>query len=177
VFNELKSFSKIVVVGSQRSGTRIGAHCISESLNLRYVDETEIHTDSFYSLYLLITEQDNFVVQCPAINWRIHMLGQMDIVVVFMLRDTDDILASMQRIGWDQTWGRLEEMFYSMYPWNITLPEKKQRYWFNYQKALIVDAFEIEYESLSEHPLWVPRDERTDWGFTQVAHRDKEEGV
>lgn len=177
MFNQLKPFTKIIVVGSQRSGTRIGARCISESLNLRYVDETEVHTDSLYSLYQLITEDDNFVVQCPAIAHSIHLLGHMNIAVVFMLRDEKDTIASIQRIGWDTTWGRLEEMFYHMYSRSMSLPEKKTHSWFNWQKSMIIDAFEIEYESLSEHPLWIPKEERTNWNFTQTSRNDQEEEV
>ena len=53
------------------------------------------------------------VVQCPAMAYKIHVLGkEKSLAIVYMVRREEDVLASMKRIGWDQTWGKLEELLY-----------------------------------------------------------------
>jgi hypothetical protein len=45
----------------------------------------------------------------------------------------------------------------------------KYAHWENTQRDTVTHPFEVEYESLSEHPLWVPKAQRAGWGPRQTA--------
>ena len=45
--------------------------------------------------------------------------------------------------------------------------------WERVQKPCILHPFEVAYEVLSEHPLWVPPEDRNDWGPRCIDVEDK----
>jgi len=165
----LEPYSRIVVTGCQRSGTRIGAKIIAYELGLDYYDEAAIGTDSMMQLYNLITQRDDFVVQCPALCKNIEAVGKLDVAIVFMMRDTGEILASMRRIGWDKTWGVFENL---LYPGDQPLPVKKYRYWLIHQRDQIDHPFSLHYADLVGHPMFYSKEERVGWTFTQTRPND-----
>ena len=81
-------------------------------------------------------------------------------------RSQADIKRSIQRIGWK--WGYLEGWHYgAVHVDNV--PWHKYRRWDKLQKDVLGSkAFEVEYESLSEHPLWVPKEQRKDFDAWQT---------
>lgn len=161
MFEHLEFYSHIVVTGPQRSGTRIMAKAIAHDTGHRYVDEVEIHTDSLYALQHLILTEEKLVVQCPALSMYAHMIK--DALIIMVARDIGEILASQDRIGWTRTWGKLERIRCG----NPDIPSAVNKYAFwQMQRHLIDDRFEITYESLREHPLWV--EDKTGWGFAQT---------
>jgi len=165
VFEPLKPFNRVFVTGPQRSGTRICARMIAHDTGHIFVDERDFHTDSLYHLSGLMARNldENLVVHCPALCRWVHMLGAHDsVAVVLMRRETEDIIASQERIKW--IWESVELMRYEVAEGNIA--ELKYWYWDKWQKDKIVNPFEIEYESLAYHPLWV--EERKDWGAHQM---------
>ena len=92
-FEWLRDFSKIIVTGPQRSGTRICAKMIAHDTRHRYVDESEIGVDSLYRLWSLLRNERRFVVQCPALCRHVHLFGSADTAIVLMRRDVKDIVA------------------------------------------------------------------------------------
>ena len=92
-----EEFQHVLVTGPQRSGTRIAAKILACDTGYRYVDETEIHTDSLYALSILLVPDgpERLVVQCPALCRDIHFFGERDDVqIVMMRRSLADIKAS-----------------------------------------------------------------------------------
>ena len=162
MFDGLEKFPIIVVTGPQRSGTRVCARMIGYSLGHEIVDERDIHIDSLYALMIRIDKArqqgEKIVVQCPALSYAAHFLGQFaDVCVVMMMRDKNDIRASEKRVGWK--WGSLEKMHYpdEMRFWAIDTI--KYEYW-KVQKTRIKNAVEIWYEGLKDHPKWLDKEER-----------------
>ena len=83
-----------------------------------------------------------------------------------MRRRIEDIIASQERVEW--TGEPYELSRYGLKEGVIS--KVKYDYWDNGQKAKIHNPFEVEYESLREHPLWVPKEERLDWEPRRYGH-------
>lgn len=171
MFDHLKKFSKIIVTGPQRSGTTICAKMIANDLGYIYVDEEELKVDN--SDYLtdrlkeLIHSGDRFVVQCPALCRYVHEVGHCkDTAIIFMKRNLDEILKSQERIGWDVE--EPEEL--KRYGDEAVSPiaQVKHDFWQDHQKWKIFYWFEVEYSSLSAHPMWVPAWQRTKFRARQT---------
>lgn len=170
VLGWLGKFDKIIVTGPQRSGTRICAKMIAHDTGHRYVDESEVGIDSLYRLRTLLQSNHRFVVQCPALCRHVHVFSDDDTAIVLMRRDVEDIIASQKRIGW--SWEKVELARYDRSDGAIA--EVKYRFWEEGQRRQIRHAFEIEYESLARHPLWVPKLLRRSFRAGQTTFRDED---
>jgi len=158
-------FNKIVVTGPQRSGTRIGARVIQADTGLEYIDETKLNIDRLTTLWNLMHSQRRFVVQCPALCRYVHMFSADDVLVVMMWRALEDIQASRARIGWKGN--RVELARYDLHEGDSA--EAKYVFWQAYQRQMVMHALDLEYESLSVHPLWVPSGARGDFHRHQTT--------
>lgn len=164
MFEDLSKYRVIVVTGPQRSGTRIAAQMIANDTGHSFVDEREINIDSlyrFYDAYML----DKVVIQCPALARWIHHFSAEDTLICFMMRALEDIKASEKRVGWG--WEPIEQIRYQVFTKPIA--ELKYDMW-EHQKQYIFNWQEIEYKSLRSHPLWIPKDERAEFGALQTSH-------
>jgi coenzyme PQQ synthesis protein D (PqqD) len=153
MFEGLDKFDRILVTGPQRSGTRICAKMIAHDTGYEYIDEHEISTDSLYKLQSLFNNKRRFVIQCPALCRYIHMFSSEDTVIVLMRRNIESIIASQERIGWDSEHMELERYNRS----DGVIAEVKYRFWEEDQRDRIRHTLELEYESLSGHPLWASK--------------------
>lgn len=149
-------FANILVTGPQRSGTTIAAHMIAHDLDMCYVDENVglawagTHEENL--LRKLLTVGVNNVVQAPAYAHVCHTLPEST-VVVFMRRAIEDIIASQERVNWT-----LESFELRKYPEDYRatpVAHSKYLYWEEVQRDKIAHAYEVEYDSLRGHPLWV----------------------
>ena len=177
MFEHLAHHAIILVTGPQRSGTRIAAKMIAHDTGHTYVDEEAFGT---YNLrdFTLILRRSNIVVHCPAMSHVIHGVAEChDILVVFMLRDTDDIAASEARIQWDR--GPYIELAHFGYHGKRAktyrlrggqIAPLKYKRWEMWQKALVWHHLELSYESLAAHPLWVPKEDRHNWTPEQTSN-------
>jgi len=172
MFEYLAGFRAILVTGPQRSGTCITARCIAQDLGYKYVDEDDIGwrdaSQNKENRLLAITQEgQGIVVQAPACAHICTVIGtQDDVAVVFVMRQVEDILASQERIGWPY-----EDVELNKYPEEYrlgTAAETKYAYWEGVQKPLIRHPFEVEYESLRGHPLWI--EDRRGFGPRQWSH-------
>jgi len=132
-----------------------------------YVDETEFHVSDVELLWRRFREEPGVrhVVQAPGLCHIIHNVASDDIAIILMRRDVDDIIRSQKRIRWraeDEASERRKYGELSSRP--IAVIKYAQWEW---QKLLIRHYVEIEYESLSRHPLWVPKEERKDFAWAQ----------
>jgi hypothetical protein len=136
---------------------------IAADTGLRYVDEQEIAVDSLYALAHTLTEGD-VVIQCPALSYWAWAVGTVDdVAVVLMRRPVVDIIASQERVRWEYEW--LELMRYGATSGPIA--EVKYRFW-DETKDRIRHPFEVEYESLKAHPLWIDRHMRQNFRSDQT---------
>lgn len=165
VFEHLAVHSRIVVTGPQRSGTRVAAQMIATDTGHAFVDEMEFLIKD-EALFRQVLQRDNIVVQAP------HMLKDMvddpgpGVFVVLMRRSLDDIHASADRIRWvEELGGNRTELA----KFGLTEGDSaaiKYEYWDSHEKS--VPFLELEYNSLSRHPLYVPPDQRKNFGPLQT---------
>jgi hypothetical protein len=165
MFEHLAIHKRIVVTGPQRSGTRIGAKMIAADTGHQFVDEAEflIKDGDLFREFLL---RDDVVVQAP------HMLKDVvddpppGIFIVLMRRDLDQIHASAARIGWTENFsGNTKELK----KFGLTEGDSaavKYDYWDTHDKS--VPFLEVAYESLRDHPLYVPDEQRQSFGHWQT---------
>jgi hypothetical protein len=165
MFEWLAEFDKILVTGPQRSGTRICTKMIAYDTGHEYIDEDDIGLDSLYRLAPLLHNRQCLAVQCPALCRHVHIFSADDTAIVLMRRNIEDIIASQERIGWAYEWLELARYDRS----DGVIAEIKYQFWEESQRGQIQHAFEIEYESLAEHPLWIPKHLRQDFNPVQTA--------
>ena len=160
MFEYLKDFRAILVTGPQRSGTTLVARMVSFDDGHTYIDEDEIgwqgaSQNKEGSLLNAMREQQNIVIQAPACAHICHtsFAHLNDVAVVFVVRDVQDLIASQERIGWEYEQQEMDK--YPSREWCLTIAETKYRYWREFQKPIIAYPFEVKYEDLKEHPLWI----------------------
>lgn len=197
MFQHLKQFSKILVSGPQRSGTRICANMVAEDTGLTYVDEVELKClfiigSELQCVTEFVQQRDNFVLHCPTFSRWVHEISD-DVAIVFMRRDMKDIQRSQERIRWKRNRQEIEYQRYGLtkfdsyrnkvpqrHPGGLrktskSVAEVKYNYWDGVQKDQIENVFEINYLDLRAHPMWVDRFQRTDFRWNQVRTADSQE--
>jgi hypothetical protein len=163
LFEHLSKYNTIIVTGPQRSGTLIASKMIAHDTGHLFIDERLISIDSLYRFQEAIMLQRNVVIQCPALARWIHHFADDDVLVCFMMRDLEDIKASENRIGWNGE--VIEQIRYQDF--NRPIAILKYEAW-EKQKKVINNWMEIEYKSLENHPLWMPREKRVEFGPHQT---------
>lgn len=176
MFKHLKEKRVILVTGPQRSGTHFIAKAIAYDTGHRYIDEAEIHTDSIYEVFWLIQQyEESLVIQCPGLCHLAPALvkARDEFFLVMCMRDIKEIVASQKRIHWDWEW--LELLKYSHQPFLLYLnqhePIAKIKYeaWKHDKQSLSPKKYlEVQYDDMKNHPLWIPKEQRKDWGFSQT---------
>lgn len=176
-FTNLKKYKRILVTGPQRSGTRITAKMITQDTRHRYVDEEEFSTHSVFTFNIIISHESNIVVQCPGMCHIIHKYSADDLLIVMMIRDIDDIVASEKRVDW--VVGYYDELLKYGYPSlntmlrkarrdGVLISELKYKFWKKIQRDMVENYIELEYESLCDHPLWMPKELRKNFDVRQT---------
>jgi hypothetical protein len=166
-FSFLKKYEKVVVLGPQRSGTHFIASVIASELEYTGIPEDDIHSDEHgfrdWNKFMdLSNDKSNWCLQATDLMVDVEDMPS-DIMVVIVIRPIDDIIKSQKQIGWE--WDKLiKETYRPKYPdEDYTRPISEIRYnvWNNIQKKNIkCNYIEIDYNSMSSHPMWVPVDKR-----------------
>jgi hypothetical protein len=156
-------FRSIVVTGPQRSGTHIAAEIIAADIGYTYVDDSEFGVIN-KAKFLWECHKERRVIHCPGMSRWIHEVPK-GTLVVFMMRDLEDIHRSEARIKWNGRY--MEQMNYGCASWDTAA--EKYRFWREVQKPILgASCIEIEYESLKYHPLWVSKDRRSNFEWDQI---------
>jgi hypothetical protein len=172
-FDDLIGFKKVVVLGPQRSGTRIGTLMIANVLNIPYIQEDAFGVHCFERATTLITESEKICLHAPALTYKAHCF-EREIAIVFMMRSVEDIIASQERIDW-----KCEKDEKSLYEDPILNPfcnlddpicKIKGDVYFDFQADLIDSHFELSYYSLRYNPLWVQEKHRKNFSFDQTSN-------
>jgi hypothetical protein len=164
MFDYLKEFNNIVVTGPQRSGTRITTNMIAEDLEYKIVDEVE-----YKDIFKLFDDTPK-VIHAPMKSHECHTYPK-EVAVVFMIRDTEDIITSQKRISWSHNHTELNKYIYLKKHYNNKLTNScdiKYEVWNNYQKKNITNKFEVKYKSLTTHPLYIPKKDRTEFSWNEI---------
>lgn len=170
MFAWLTDFDRILVTGPHRAGTRICTQMIAHDTGHEYVDEAALESDSLSLLADKFKTQARFVAQCPGLCRFVHLFGRHpQTAIIMMRRGIDDIIASQKRIGWSNEWLELGKYGVTNGPIAVV----KYEFWDAQQKQLIDNPIEIEYESLSDHPFWLPAQQRRGFWATQTASSHK----
>lgn len=153
----------IIVSGPQRSGTTIATQMLAAELHFRPILEEAIGHTNIVKLASLFRNDHGIVLQAPALSSVVHLLGA---TVVFMRRPVAEIVASQQRISWHNEADEKQHYFYDG-PDNIATV--KYRAWERFQRPWLgTKAFDLDYHSLSQHPLWVDAEHRRQFGPRQT---------
>jgi len=171
MFEHLKKWPRILVVGPQRSGTRICTTMISEDTGHWFVGEEEFGVDSLNRLWKILQISSNVVIQAPAMSIYSNLLAADDegLAVVMMIRDLEDIKASEERIRWQ--WEIPEYIrLQTLHSESLSAAELKYGTWKAYQKECLGEqGFEVEFNSLEQHGLWIAKPGRLRFGPRQTA--------
>jgi hypothetical protein len=166
VCNSLRGQRKIIVSGPQRSGTVIASKMLAKDLGLPFVEETAFGTHDFGAFQRILEKQSTFVVQAPTMSAYLHLLPYP---CVFMRRNLQDILRSQKRIGWEE-FEQLEKDRYFDHSKRPAAVVKTEA-WERFQRiALGSNAFDLDYESLAGHSLWVNPEKRKAFGPRQTGY-------
>jgi hypothetical protein len=168
MFEYLSPYLNILVTGPQRSGTRITAKMIAHDLRYAFIDETRINVGSESSLIRIIDTLSHLVIQCPALCHRMVDLSRDNIAIVIVNRPIDQILRSQDRIEWE--FNKEELSKYGLTEGVASIA--KYDYWDNFQKRRIHHPFEVEYEGLRGHPLWIDPELRGNFRWDQTVLED-----
>lgn len=164
LIHSLSRFKTILVTGPQRSGTRIASKILANDLNYLFIDEQNIRIDSIKRLISYGEDDFNKVIQCPGLSSVIHLLADEETAVVMMKRPIEDIVASQERIGW--AYEDYEKLKYSSKK-DKTISEIKYDAWES-QKLFMNESFEIDFDSLSFHEMWIDKKERSKFNHNQT---------
>lgn len=175
MFEHLSVYDQILVTGPQRSGTTIAAKMIAADTGHRYVDEEEFCTH-VEEMFASVLGERKIVVQCPAMLYIMDQVATESTLVVVMMRDCLDIASSEDRVGWKvgpyYELGKLGMSSQQARRYRHAggrVAPLKYLWWKEGLRDSIPHWLELEYESLSTHPLWVPRGQRAHFLPRQTA--------
>lgn len=164
MFENLAVHSHIAVTGSHRSGTTIAAKMIAADTGHTFVDAREFTIFDEVTWRKRLQEQ-NVVVQCPSMLRLLADDADSDIFVVLMRRPYREILDSCARIGVGTEGPRASKFN----PIDIAAfwgtPEVAYNYW---DQRPHPNSIEVQYSSLSVHPMWVPKTQRRNFEAKQT---------
>jgi len=139
---------------------------IAQDTGYSFIDEAAVGYFKVSKAKTLLAYNTNFALHCPALSRHVHKLADRETAIVFMFRKIDDIVASQNRIHWDD---RNQKRLYEATNDPREISEIKYTFWKEKQKSLIEHAYEVEYESLSAHPLWLGAEERKNFTGRQTS--------
>lgn len=184
--NLVEGYDRIVIVGTQRSGTTFTSQALSETLSFRNVDEHEFNVRNV-EMFKNVFKEKNIVVQAPAMTCRIQKLVGKNDLVIFMVRKWSDIVKSVfKKNGKISNWVTMDTMYdvekhyYSEYDSecgkiyeevvdrNSYYLDAPYKVWKNYQIKNIPNAISLEYESMKSHPMWIDKKDRKNFHEKQT---------
>jgi len=169
------AFSKILVTGPQRSGTRIATKIIANLLDYAPYYEDKVANKGVFHCIENVLEEGS-VLQFPEAAYNCH-LAPKEVLVVFMIRPTLEIIASdIHRMKTYKRGGSggqaVKSVFMTQRPRYVDLyglePDHRKHdipgyiyhYWKEYQKLQDFNWAELEYSCLKQHEFWIDLKDR-----------------
>jgi hypothetical protein len=166
MFEYLNEYSKILVTGSGRAGTTITGKMIAQDTGLRYVDEAAFGGVDVREFRLLIARYDNLVVQCPLLLKTIVDDPPPGVFVVMVRRNVEDIRKSFIRVL--RVMGARPNPNATGSPLDAgAIAQERYEYWDSSPKEF--PFLELDYDVIKDHPLYVPAEQRVEFGPKQTA--------
>lgn len=174
MFEYLKPFPTIVVTGPQRSGTRIATRMIASDLRLEYIQEDAFNVHDFAFFWGFLSRPA--VIHAPALSACCHLLPR-HVGVVFMRRRIEDIRKSQSGTIMPDGKAWIEQREFvelaKYFREGGQSAEVKYEMWTRFQKPTMrasgKGCFDLNYDDLQAHPLWIPKEQRRGWQPTQTA--------
>ncbi len=157
---EYLDYPYVIVTGPHRSGTTIAGHMIAHDTGKEFLDEANIYHKYVREIPNLFADKRDIVLQAPyAVSW-LPILSDPEIAIVLIRRNTDDIHNSVKRSK------NPKGKMISLPPFS---PEQAYALWDNI-KGMLHNPFEIQYNELKNHPMWLDEKERRnkDWHHKQI---------
>lgn len=173
MFEKFSSWPIIVVTGPQRSGTTICARMIEADTGHEYLDEELWQVWNGSKAVEIAKGRQPCVLQAPGILKDVLLFPRHLTCVIMMMRDVYDIIQSQARVGWD-VWAEQEFKHYDLgglligsHEYKDWVANVKYNFWEFSTRDFLTYWKEVQYESLEEHPLWVPKADRKDFNARQ----------
>jgi hypothetical protein len=170
IFDYLGCYQTILVTGPHRAGTTIAAAMIANDLQYEFFED--------HSLENFCKEHHIYpcsVIHCPSYCHYIHQLADIPhLAAVIVARDVNAIIASEKRIPWafepqQLNFYRFEARPRPAFAVQPPIAEVKYRYWQEVQKPIFgKNGYEIRYEDLSRHPMWLSSTDRNNFTANQL---------
>ena len=158
-----KTNNNIIVSGCQRSGTTYAAEALANALSYKHHDEHDFGVSNFSNFLRLLRQDYPKVVQAPALLHQLKPV-EMTTIIVIMVRDEDDVAASMLKHRWYDNHGREEyEKFALGAPRS---PQEIYRTKIQFSKGL--KAVELPYTELKKTEGYVSQ--RAGWHIKQTKN-------
>ncbi|MCK5776468.1 MAG: hypothetical protein KAH25_09835 [Bacteroidales bacterium] len=165
-----RGFKRILVTGPHRSGTTFAGAALASDIGVNFYPEENIRGGSLVLFNAFNRTHKQYVIQAPGLSVNCH---KVDVdLVVFMQRNLPDIMDGMRILRSEviqYELKRIEEMYGAEYA-KLGLPLAKLAVFTQIQQPLIDNTFILDYESLDNHKLWVPEDERKNWHIRQLTN-------
>ena len=164
--------SKIVMVGSEGSGTTIGAWILASELKKTFIGQKAFGFMDYAGFLEKVKTKNDYVCQCPSLN-HCTMAMPSDLFIVAMNRELGDILTANRRTGY--TYPEKEKDIYAdykMFEMNLPMPHTK----FEFLSRLASRSKRIEYldyESMTDHKLFVEKSIRRSFKQGQIMPEKK----
>lgn len=166
LLEQLSDFKYIFVTGPHRAGTTFSSYIIALDLDYSWF-ESQTWMSQYDTMRDCIQSLGGpLVLHCPAFCHTVHEYRDVpDVAVVIVRRSVEDILASQRRVGWG-----FEDHEMTKYPgYDKPIATAKYHYWDTVQKLILrTQAFELEYNSLKNHLLWVNKEYRQNFHIAQI---------
>ena len=161
-----RRFDRILVSGPQRSGTRFVSVAIAHDLVLkRHHEPTNPE------------KTREGVVHCPGYSHCLDKLSNDGTLVVWVKRNTEDVLKSMARIQWEK-WEQAEVRKLPKEYHGSPSCEMRYKHWLEVQRPNVEHWVEVDYDRMTDHPLWVsPEDRAAVGGFVSTQTDVKTKGA
>lgn len=185
LFSHLEKYRFILVSGPHRAGTTITAAMIANDLGYEFKEDVQDELETFSGSHQIYRPT---VFHCPSYCHFIHELADIPgLAAVMVIRDVDEIIASQRRIPWAFEPTQLNAYRFRTNPkpaFAIQPPiaTVKYRYWQEIQKPIFgKNGYEIRYEDLKSHSMWVHPEQRKDFTANQLEigkpHGPKVQGI
>ena len=161
----------VIVTGCQRSGTTIMTKMICNDFGYSFHQDDEFppNLEGIKRINLFIKHGiSKIAIQSPLLLYMYDDIYYTipDIHFIGMKRDKTDIINSMRRVNWQE---EVKEYYWNWESYLKTHVDHMNAMWEDLKTKLPPDAWtEIEYQSLESHPLFIPKELRTEFTIRQT---------
>lgn len=190
----ISQFKKVLVTGPHGAGNKISANIIADDFDLPYhrgentwyqEDYNNPNLDVGLFTYHEHMKEQEWSMFAPSQAAHLHNIVNYldDVLVVFMYKNLDEIKDYSTRNSFVRNQTHLYEIstrtqiidrdfpdLNFLKNWNIE--EATYFLWESKQKKLMKNYIELEHQSLSEHKLWVSKENRRHFKEWQISEND-----